>query len=421
MRGKPIAFAAILVLVLWAVVELVCSAGLRYLAEEKGLEYAPEAWAGLRFKHGRNIRALLAGAGTYVVHDPELGWTLQADAESERGGSLVYRTSSQALRADRDYPPEPRPGTVRIAACGDSFTHGSDVAFADTWAEQLEAIDQRLEVLNFGVIGYGTDQAWLRCRRMAGGFHPHVVVLGIMSDNPLRNVNTFRPFLFPRSGLPFAKPRFELAGGRLRLLTNPLPRLDDYRELLGEEADAVLRRIGRHDFFYRRDNARAPLDVLPSMRLVHVTSRARRVPAVGADGAYDPAGEPARVTAAIAEAFADEALETGRLPVALMLPEGYDLRAARRGDPARYSSVAAEIAGRGVPVVDALDGFAERAPEVPVRRLVRRHYRVEGNRVVAAHLAEWLARRGLTDPEAVRAAAREVEQEMAAAGRGEAR
>ena len=409
-RPKALAFTAVLLLVLWGAVELACWAGLRYLAEEKGLEYAPEAWAGLRYKHGRNIQAMLDGADTYVAHDPELGWTLSEDAVSERRGGLVYRTNAQGLRADRDYSAEPPAETVRIAACGDSFTHGSDVAFRDTWAERLEQVDPRFEVLNFGVIGYGTDQAWLRCRRMVPDFHPHVVLLGIMSDNPLRNVNTFRPFLFPRSGLPFAKPRFELAGEELRLVPNPLPRLDDYRALLGDDADEVLRRVGRHDFFYRRDNARAPLDALPSMRLLHVTSRARRVPAMGADGAYDPAGEPVRVTAAIAESFARETLAAGRLPVVVTFPERYDLRAARGGNPSRYSTVAAEIARRGVPVVDALDGFAT-DPEVPIRRLVRGHYSARGNYVVAEHLAGWLAERGLTSPEAVE---RQVEAVAAA-------
>ena len=414
-RTKRLAFAAVLALALWAAIELACWLGLRYLAAEKGLDYAPRAWAGLRFKQGQSLRALLAGAPTYVIHDPRLGWTLRPDAVSERAGGLVYRTSSRGLRADRDPPPEPPPGTVRIAACGDSFTHGSDVGFADTWGERLEELDPRLEVLNFAVIGYGTDQAWLRCRELAPAFRPHVALLGIMSDNPLRNVNTFRPFLFARSALPFAKPRFRLDGDRLRLVPNPLPRLEDYRALLGEEADAALRRIGEHDFVYRRDNARAPLDVLPSMRLAHVTSRARRPPAVGPDGAYEPDGEPARVTAAIAGAFAREALEAGRLPVVLMLPNLEDLRAARRGDPTRYSTVAAEIARRGVPVVDAAGGFAELAADAPLRRLVRSHYTVRGNRVVAAHLAAWLGERGLTRPEAVAAAAAEVEAAMAEA------
>ena len=86
----------------------------------------------------------------------------------------------------------------------------------------------------------GPGQALLRYRRDGVKFHPHVVLIGFMSENINRVVNTFRPFYFPRSGVPFSKPRFALRGGDLVLIPNPLQSEEAYRELLRERGYAIL-------------------------------------------------------------------------------------------------------------------------------------------------------------------------------------
>jgi hypothetical protein len=389
----------VIALAFWGVVELACLGALAYLERQKGLSYAPEAFTHLRFKQVAAIRAFLAGAERYADHDPDLGWSLRPGAVSERG-AVTYRSNSQGLRAERDYALEPPPGVVRVAAFGDSFTHGSDVDFAATWTHRLERLHPRLEVLNFGVIGYGTGQALLRYRRDGVPFRPHVALLCIMSDNPLRSVNTFRPFFFTHTGLPFAKPRFVPAGDSVRLVPNPLPRREDYQRLL-DAPEETLRRIGEHDWFYRRRHARAPLDFLPSSRLLHVTLRARRAPARQGDGSFDPAGEPFRTVVGIAREFARTAREEGTVPVVVLLPDRGDVRRAREGEPTSYATIAAALSARDLRVVDAAEGFTRRAPDAPVRRLVPGHYSPRGNAIVAAHLAEWMRRADLDTPEGV--------------------
>ncbi|HEX2164550.1 MAG TPA: SGNH/GDSL hydrolase family protein [Thermoanaerobaculia bacterium] len=397
--ARRLAFSLVLLLLLWGLVELACWGGLAWLEREKGLVYAPEALSQLRYKQVVAIQAIVADAPAYAVHDPELGWTLRPGAFAPRPGG-GYRANAQGLRAEREYAPAPPPGVVRVAAFGDSFTHGSDVAFPDTWTQRLERLAAGTEVLNFGVIGYGPGQAFLRYRRDGRPFRPHVVLLGVMSDNPLRAVNTFRPFYFPRSGLPFAKPRFVPEGDGVRLVPNPLPRPEDYQGLL-DHPEATLARIGEHDFFYRMRHARAPLDVLASTRLLHVTLGARRIPATREDGTFDPAGEPFRTTVGIATEMARLARAEGSLPVIVFLPNRRDVRHARWGQPPSYAPIAEELARRGVRVVDAAEGFTARAPEAPLRKLVPSHYSPRANAVVAEHLAEWLEREGLTTVEGV--------------------
>ena len=104
-----------------------------------------------------------------------------------------------------------RPGlrAVLMTAFGDSFTHCDGVANSFTWEYLLERLNPALEVLNFGVGGYGTDQALLRYELEGMAFHPHIAILGFLPENIHRVVSVFRPFYFPMTGIPMSKPRFK--------------------------------------------------------------------------------------------------------------------------------------------------------------------------------------------------------------------
>jgi hypothetical protein len=134
-----------------------------------------------------------------VAHDPELGW-------GPWPGRRVFDTFSQEV-----VPPGVRvtgvtaaPGARRVALVGDSFTFGHDVDDADTWAAGLARRRPDLEILNFGVDGYGHDQAWLRTRRDVLPTRPSVVVLGFVHVDVLRNglerFRRLRPVVGPGDG-----------------------------------------------------------------------------------------------------------------------------------------------------------------------------------------------------------------------------
>ena len=170
--------------------------GLAAFSKLRGLKYDPISEERLPARARARIEALVAGRTSYVVHSPTLGWTVRQVAARRRSTG-----ERQGLRADRDYA-DAAPGILRIAAFGDSFTHGDDVPNAQTWTRQLELLDPRLEVLNFGVIGYAPDQALIRYLEEGRRFEPHVVLLGVMPENVGRIVNVFRPFYSSRSDLP---------------------------------------------------------------------------------------------------------------------------------------------------------------------------------------------------------------------------
>lgn len=159
-------------------------------------------------------------ASTYVGPDADLGWSIVPNGRTPDG---LYEANAQGARARQDvvYAPTPPPGTVRIVAVGDSFTHGDRVSNEETWEQRLEALRSDLEVVNLGVPGFGTDQAVLRWRRDGARLGADVAILGIWPENVCRNLNVIRYFLQPASGFS-QKPRFVETAGELAVIGQPV-------------------------------------------------------------------------------------------------------------------------------------------------------------------------------------------------------
>lgn len=156
-------------------------------------------------------------------HHPERGWSLAPklrDLPVFAGKKLS--SSSRGLRGAREPVIPKNADTLRIALFGDSFTFGEDVGDEETFGHQMErlfedtatAASPTVEVLNFGVHGYGHDQMLLYLREALPIYQPDIVILGYVSDDSLRNMTTFRDF---------AKPRFRLDNGELVLEGVPVP------------------------------------------------------------------------------------------------------------------------------------------------------------------------------------------------------
>ncbi|PON10878.1 hypothetical protein C2W62_47755 [Candidatus Entotheonella serta] len=121
------------------------------------------------------------------------------------------------MRGDHNYEKVPSPHRIRISTFGDSFTHGDGVYNHETWQEKLNSLHHKLEVLNFGVPGFGLDQAFLRFQHDGIEFTSNIVFIGFMSADIRRGVNTYRPFALAHTGLPLSKPRFIIEDDQLVL------------------------------------------------------------------------------------------------------------------------------------------------------------------------------------------------------------
>jgi hypothetical protein len=333
------------------------------------------------------VRAAIQREGAYLVRDRELGWTVRPLGHSSDG---LYEANAEGARAPAGttYGEHPAAGRLRIVTVGDSFTHGDTVGVEDTWQREMERRRSDLEVVNLGVPGYGTDQAYLRWRRDGTPLHPQIALLGIWPENICRNLNVVRFFFQPAADLGFlSKPRFTLSRGGLEAVNEPVLDGEPLVDALTEPSSAPV---------LRDDYWAIPADLEPHawqrLRLARVAATVanlyrRRELRKRLYAGEDPAG--IEVTVAIAREFAGDARRTGAVPVVVILPM-LDLL-ARYPDEGSFPLVRA-LRSAGLEVVDL-------GP--PMSREVRdhgaaafeardRHLSPIGNRLVAHWLLDRL-------------------------------
>ena len=151
---------------------------------------------------------------TWDRYHEKFGWTNVPGYRSDDRIPFELTINQQELRADREYAPEPPPGVQRIALFGDSCTFGEEVNDDQTIPVYLEQMLRDVEVLNFGVHGYGLGQMALRLEDEGFAFQPdHVVVVYLTMD-------------FTRDPMPefsHPKPVFGVENGRLLITNVPVP------------------------------------------------------------------------------------------------------------------------------------------------------------------------------------------------------
>ena len=146
----------------------------------------------------------------FHTSDRDLGWKLKPGASGEwKGeGESFVRVNSQSLR-DREHTKAKPPNTLRVAVLGDSFTEAIHVPIEQTFWSKLErklgnceAVKGRkkVEVINFGVQGYGTAQELIMLRKKVWDYHPDIVVLAffigndVINNSPKLEYDLYRPF-----------------------------------------------------------------------------------------------------------------------------------------------------------------------------------------------------------------------------------
>src|SRR5258705_4276285 len=158
------------------------------------------------------------------TYDEATGWlppaNEQREVPSEAGDRPRWTYATDARRA-RVNPLSAAP--VEISAYGDSFTFGDSVNNDQTWPSYLSELTGTT-VDNWGVGGYGTDQALLRLKANLPTYRTNVVVLSVLSENINRLMSAYRPFIGPaqRSLRLGFKPMLVDKGGALAWRPNPL-------------------------------------------------------------------------------------------------------------------------------------------------------------------------------------------------------
>jgi len=103
--------------------------------------------------------------------DNSLGYTVGFNKISGN-----YKTNQQGFRANREYSLIPPPSVLRLITLGDSFVFCDGETNDNTWQTIMESSARNLEVLNFGVPGYGLGQSYLRYLQDVLQFNPDIVL-----------------------------------------------------------------------------------------------------------------------------------------------------------------------------------------------------------------------------------------------------
>ncbi len=140
------------------------------------------------------LRAVGYTYPVFYAPDPELGYVLRPGAAGwyRKEGAAYVRVNSQGLR-DREHARAKPPGVVRVAVVGDSYAEALQVAEGAAFWSVMErdlrgcgAFDGReVEVINFGVSGYGTAQELLTLRRKVWAYSPDIVLLAVTTNNDI--------------------------------------------------------------------------------------------------------------------------------------------------------------------------------------------------------------------------------------------
>lgn len=149
------------------------------------------------------IGALIAEIGLRIIGysypefyqvDNSRGFALRPGMEGwyQKEGSSYVRINSDGLR-DREHTRTKPADTMRIAVLGDSYAEAFQVpqeqAFWTVMATHLQGCEnlgsKKVEVLNFGVSGYGTAQELITLREQVWQFSPDIVVLALTTNNDI--------------------------------------------------------------------------------------------------------------------------------------------------------------------------------------------------------------------------------------------
>lgn len=138
----------------------------------------------------------VAYAGSFYENDLVRGWGLRPGAHGWGIGEAkqYVRINSDGFH-DRERSIQKPPGTLRIAVLGDSYVEAMNVplekAFPAVLQRQLAQCKavrgKKIEVLNFGVSGYGTAQELLTLHEKVWKYAPDIILLAFYTGNDFFN------------------------------------------------------------------------------------------------------------------------------------------------------------------------------------------------------------------------------------------
>ena len=235
-----------------------------------------------------------------------------------------------------------------IEMYGDSFTESAEVEKEFAWPNLISEL-LGCRVLNFGVGGYGTDQALLRYlghRKFA-----NIVVMNHLSENIIRNVNQLRNLIYPNHQLSI-KPRYIVKNKKLVYI--PMP-IIDVNNLAG------IKNYLFHDYFIPDGDSGIVKKVsFPFTQMLfnftvshfHFNASLRGQPRHKSFYNYGHSSKALITTKKIMMTFYEEAKARGQRPLLTIIPTCRDFEYYESRLKLPYQNLIDTLNEQGIPVFD---------------------------------------------------------------------
>ena len=319
-----------------------------------------------------------------LIYDESTGWAHRPNSISQEGSFTV---NAGGLRSQVDYDQNPLHDTLRIAAFGDSFVAGVGVNDDQVWVKRLEVelnrLGMRVETLNFGVGGYGMDQAYIRWQNLGRAYKPDLVLFAFQPENLNRNVNVFRPLYYRRVAVPFSKPRFVLQNDQLALYNVPTLPTAELKSVYSSFASHPLAAFEAHYESHEFVSQWWAASRLASFINALVKSHG------GARLDYGPGSERGELGKAIVDAFAESVKSSEAEFIVVHLPQREHLQNLLDGKVSPFSYLLNHI-NENYRYVDMVDHFGSQHTQGRFYDATH-HYGPEINHLVARTLAGEIA------------------------------
>ena len=329
--------------------------------------------------------------------DPALGWNVARVDRSNLG-----------TRRPQDYPVK---ATYKLKAFGDSFTYGAEVGPADSFCAAFERTTD-WDCLNYGVNGYGPDQALLRYASIP--VRSEYTMLGILSENIGRVVSHYPPFYMRWWAPP--KPRFINQKGHFTLLEAPIRSESEATKLLDSryidslkafdywptyyeqvqhaparlEWPATWMVLKHADFFWARIAIEVKRRVMPSYEVEKETYKYYHL--------YDSNTEALGILEHVIDEFVRTARQRGEIPLIVVFSDQFSLDLMKKYGTNPYAPLVDFLKQRAYAHVDMGSIFLNE-PYGDYFLYHNGHFSPRGNARVAQALAEFIGRAAENSPD----------------------
>ncbi len=385
--AKKLLFICITFGVLLALVEIVSYAGAKILQSKRGMWSVPV--------EPKNRKDFISYDEYFKRRDPVVGWPFP----EEFGNKLDINGSQH----NPFFPNGGKRNKPCVSLYGDSFTKGGDTtSLAHNWGNLLSK-QLGCYVANFGVGGYGTDQAYLRFVENSNDPAP-VSLFGFHTGDTLRNLTRIRD-LQNNSKWYALKPRYILDKNN-NLVLIPIPQLNE---------DEYLRAIGERTPIFRLDHENlqpdGPAGVI-KLEFPYTISLVRNIfnfYGLRARLAHAPDWQQflqpnhplqgLEIVIALSREFFLLAHERGKRPLVLILPHPSDFKYFQEHGKWPYQPVVDGYISEDIPFADFgphLLNIATKAKQ-PIKSYFGKtgHYNDEGNEILANFVYTLLLENGL--------------------------